>query len=252
MLLVHGLGGCREMWDPVLPLLGAFEAAAIDLPGFGTAPALEVEPTHLALADAVEQWMDARGWEQAHLVGNSLGGLIVLELARRGRALTVTALSPGGMAMGWEDRWAHGLIRFLHAGGRLLLPAMPRLSRSAPGRRLMLGTTVARPDALTPDLALRLAAAFAESDAVGPVLDALDSTPTIDNLGDITCPVTIAWGSRDVLLLPRQGVRYVKAIPGARLIRLDKLGHVPMSDDPGLVAKVIRDTAASAPTRSGA
>ncbi|TXS51581.1 alpha/beta fold hydrolase, partial [Streptomyces sp. t39] len=54
-------------------------------------------------------------------------------------------------------------------------------------------------------------------------------------------PVTIAWGERDRLLLRRQGVRAKRTIPGARLVRLPGCGHVPMNDDPALVARVLLD-----------
>lgn len=48
--------------------------------------------------DQIEQIMDQKGWETAHLVGNSLGGWIALGLALRGRARSVTAIAPAG---GW-------------------------------------------------------------------------------------------------------------------------------------------------------
>ncbi|GAB2450488.1 hypothetical protein GCM10027162_54840 [Streptomyces incanus] len=46
---------------------------------------------------------------------------------------------------------------------------------------------------------------------------------------------------RDRLLVPRQGVRAKRTIPGARLIRLPGCGHAPMNDDPALVARVLLD-----------
>ncbi|MEU6239235.1 alpha/beta fold hydrolase, partial [Kitasatospora sp. NPDC047058] len=64
--------------------------------------------------------------------------------------------------------------------------------------------------------------------------------------GDLAAlPVTVAWGTRDRILLRRQGVRALHELPGARLVRLDGCGHVPMSDDPELVARVILDTCAA-------
>lgn len=55
-------------------------------------------------------------------------------------------------------------------------------------------------------------------------------------------PVSVAWGTRDRILLRRQGVRAKRVIPDARLVRLPGCGHVPMNDDPALVARVILDT----------
>jgi pimeloyl-ACP methyl ester carboxylesterase len=52
-------------------------------------------------------------------------------------------------------------------------------------------------------------------------------------------PVTIAWGEKDRLLLPRQAKRAAAELPGARLVRLPGCGHIPTYDDPELVARVI-------------
>jgi len=53
--------------------------------------------------------------------------------------------------------------------------------------------------------------------------------------------VTIAWGTKDRLLLPRQARRAARSIPGARLVMLSGCGHVPTYDDPEQVARVLLD-----------
>jgi len=108
LVLLHGIGHTWRGWKPMLALLErSFDFLALDMPGFGRSPALpaEVEPTPEALADAVEAAMDAAGFTSAHLAGNSLGGWVALELARRGRARTVTAISPAGLANKREGAW---------------------------------------------------------------------------------------------------------------------------------------------------
>jgi pimeloyl-ACP methyl ester carboxylesterase len=54
-------------------------------------------------------------------------------------------------------------------------------------------------------------------------------------------PVTLAWGTKDRLLLPRQANRAMSVLPGARWVSLPGCGHVPMNDDPALVARVLLD-----------
>src|SRR6185437_11651267 len=75
------------------------EVIALDLPGFGAAPSLppEVEPTALALAEALRDQLDAQGVERPHVAGNSLGAWVGLELGRIGAARSVTCLSPAGL-----------------------------------------------------------------------------------------------------------------------------------------------------------
>jgi pimeloyl-ACP methyl ester carboxylesterase len=60
----------------------------------------------------------------------------------------------------------------------------------------------------------------------------------------ITVPVTIAWGNKDRLLLPPQVRRAGWAIPRSRLVSLRGCGHVPTTDDPEQVARVLLEAAA--------
>jgi pimeloyl-ACP methyl ester carboxylesterase len=55
--------------------------------------------------------------------------------------------------------------------------------------------------------------------------------------------VLVLWGRRDVILLPRQGRRFGRLIPNCELRYLKGLGHVPMADDPELLAAATTDFA---------
>ncbi len=241
MLLLHGIGHCKEGWDPVLPALaGGHDVAAIDLPGFGGAEELAVRPDDAALADWCERVMDEMGWDRAHLVGNSLGGLIALRLASRGRALSVTALSPGGQMVGWERTWATTLLKVVRRAAPWMA-RVPTVTDSALGRWLALSMVFGRPAAMTSGYARMSLGSLIRASSFETTLDAAEWQV---ELKPIDVPVTIAWGTRDVLLLPQQGVRWAHALPGSRLVKLPGLGHTPMPDDPAMVSEVIRRTAA--------
>ncbi len=97
VLLVHGLGGERHVWEPVWPALTArCDVLRIDLPGFGGSDPLpagsDVSPQ--GLARAVAAFLAEAGFDHPHVAGNSLGGWVALELARLGLARSVTALCP--------------------------------------------------------------------------------------------------------------------------------------------------------------
>lgn len=250
LLLLHGIGHHFQAWHPVSDVLAAdHDVIAVDLPGFGvSAPLPPGVPYDLAtVAPALGALCAALDVERPHVAGNSLGGLLALEMGRGGLVRSVTALSPAGFWSQAERRYAFTALRAMRVGARTLpLPVLERLSRSGPGRAALTGTIYARPAHRSPGavvaetLALRDATGFEETLAAGASVRFTDDVPGI--------PVTIAWGSRDRLLLPRQGVRAKHAVPGARLVRLPGCGHVPMNDDPALVARVILDTArATAP-----
>jgi pimeloyl-ACP methyl ester carboxylesterase len=97
---------------------------------------------------------------------------------------------------------------------------------------------------VTPGYARLSVGSLLRATAFEETLDAVEWTGS--DVKRIDVPVTIAWGTKDVLLLPRQGVRWARAVPGSRLVRLPGLGHTPMPDDPAVVVDVISRTAAAA------
>ncbi|HTF51279.1 MAG TPA: alpha/beta fold hydrolase [Pseudonocardia sp.] len=126
-------------WRPVLgPLTEHHEVFAPTLAGHRGGPELPPGPAPLSVfVDHVERDLDAAGFDTVHVAGNSLGGRVAVELARRGRARSVTAFSPGCTRRPWPDGiWllvALGLLRASLALEQLLpvkpLPAMRRWPR---------------------------------------------------------------------------------------------------------------------------
>ncbi|MEU6956404.1 alpha/beta fold hydrolase [Streptomyces sp. NPDC045714] len=243
LLLLHGIGHHLRAWDPVTRILATErEVIAVDLPGFGTSPALpDGVPYDLATIGRVLGAFCAElGLDRPHVAGNSLGGLLALELGRTELVRSVTALSPAGFWTEAERRYAFGTLRTMRRSA-LALPVglIERLSRSAAGRAALTSTIYARPGRRSPEavvaetLALRGATGFHQTLETGRGLH-------FDGVKGV--PVSVAWGTRDRILLRRQGVRAKRVIPHARLVRLPGCGHVPMNDDPALVARVILDT----------
>lgn len=239
LLLVHGLGHCKEGWDPLLPGLARdFDVAAIDLPGFAGAPALAAGAGDEELAEWCERVMDELGWDTAHVVGNSLGGLIAIRLGGRGRARTITALSPGGMVRGWEHRWVTPMLQVV----KRLAPALADqrwITNTPLGRTLALSAIFGRPANMHPGYARRSMAAPGEATTFDQTLAVASEAHGIK---PVDVPVTIAWGTRDWLLFPHQARRWLAELPHARMVKLPGLGHTPMPDDPDTVIDVIRRT----------
>ncbi|MFF8319750.1 alpha/beta fold hydrolase [Streptomyces bobili] len=243
LLLLHGIGHHRQAWDPVVDILATErDVITVDLPGFGASPSLPDGLTYdLATTTAVfSAFCETLELDRPHVGGNSLGGLLALELGREKRVRSVTALSPAGFWSEAERRYAFGvLLTMRQLSRRMPLPLVERLSRSAAGRTALTSTIYARPARRSPEavvaetLALAGATGFDQTLRSGAAVRFTDDIPGI--------PVTVAWGSRDMLLVRRQGVRAKQIIPRARLVRLPGCGHCPMNDDPALVARVLLD-----------
>jgi pimeloyl-ACP methyl ester carboxylesterase len=243
LVLIHGIGHTWRGWKPMLPLLEPdFDVLALDLPGFGYSPPLPpgTESTPEALADAVERAMDDAGFERAVLCGNSLGGWIALELARRGRAVTVVAISPAGLQHKREKGWGRNILLAMRWFARTM-PAQEAILRTGLGRTLFAGLTIARPWRLDPDELIEVSRLFADAPGFLPTLPhTFEGQPR--GLNQIDVPVRILWGTRDLILLPRQGRRFERLIPDCELRYLEGLGHTPMSDDPELLAELVAKT----------
>ncbi|GII79771.1 hydrolase [Sphaerisporangium rufum] len=241
LVLLHGIGHHWQAWEPVLDLLAASrDVVAVDLPGFGASPPLPAGTPYdpWTLADTVESFCAGLGLREPHIAGNSLGGYIALTLAARGVVRSATALSPAGFWTAAELAWADAVLRGLRGVARGL-PAgrAAALARSATGRRLAMGLLVARPERMTPEGVLAGAAALG---AAAGFDETLRSFREAGPPPAPKAPVTIAWGEHDRLLLRRQAVRAARwADRPVKLLR--GCGHVPMGDDPELVARVILD-----------
>jgi len=249
-VLLHGIGLDRRSWDPVVPALARhFDVIAVDLPGFGDSiprtprPPRQADPR--ALAEAVAGLLTELGVTTPHLAGNSLGGWVALELAALRPVASLTLLSPAGL---WK-RHTPGYCRVSLRASRWLARHAARplslLVSYRPGRVLVLGQTHGHPARLTPGYARATIQAMGTCPGFEATLAAtarrrfLATTP-------IGAPVTVAFGSRDVLLLPGQSRHLDQLPPGTTAETLPGCGHVPMADDPGAVAELITRTAARA------
>ena len=111
LVCLHGFADTWRTWELVLPALERrHDVLAPTLAGHAGGPPIRPELNGGGLTDAVETAMDEAGFGTAHVVGNSLGGWVALQLAARGRAESVVALAPAG---GWApgDRSYRSTLR---------------------------------------------------------------------------------------------------------------------------------------------
>jgi pimeloyl-ACP methyl ester carboxylesterase len=240
LVLIHGIGSRRGVWKPVVPLLTAErDVLAVDLPGFGESPVLASEkPTVQALARALADWWGELGLVRPHVAGNSLGGGISLELARMGAVASATALSPVGFWSSGEARYGRTMLRVTHFSATRLGPQMQRMVRSAAGRQATIGLMYGRPAQRDGDEAAEDLVQLARAPGWEATLP-MSREYAFHDGDELRVPVTIGWGTRDRLLIPRQGERARAMLPRARHVPLPGCGHIPMSDDPDGVAALL-------------
>lgn len=241
LVLIHGLGGSLGNWDPVLDLLAAErDVVALDMPGFGRSDSLPDGERHsaLELGRAIAAHCASLGIERPHLAGNSLGAWVALEMAAKGRAASVCGISPAGL---WRS--ALGPRSYdVRRAGRRLRPLLRVALRTRRGRRALLGTTVARPDLLSPREAIEWTMAWLDAPAYEDANERMRAL-VFERAAQVEVPVTIAWGAADRLLRPPRPERMP---PRTRYLVMEGWGHIPTRDDPEGVARLLLEASAPA------
>ncbi|QBX54814.1 alpha/beta hydrolase [Nocardioides seonyuensis] len=246
VVLIHGIGHRRQAWYPIFDRLSErYDVIAVDLAGFGDSPPYapgipyDMENACRDLTANFAEW----GIERPHVVGNSLGGAIALELASRGLVSSVTALSPAGFFRRFDFLRALAILGFLRLTSQAPDAVLRAVARSSWGRRLIGFTLFAHPerhdfDAVYGDAqALKHCRAFAGVARAGARYE-FDRT--------VEVPTTIAWGTADRILPYVQSGIAASRLPGAVHVPLVGAGHVPMVDAPDRIIELIDQTVARA------
>ena len=249
VVLLHGFTGHWRHWKPVLAdLVARYEVIAPTLSGHNGGPPYPSGADLDKLADAgdsLERHLDELGVGTAHFVGNSMGGALALEVAKRGRARSVVGFSPGG---GWEPggpaperiaRFFARQMRMVRASRRQI----PRLMRRPGTRRLAMRDIMRHGELVSPADAVDMSLDPLACTVVDAVLASLRAgRGHIEDLDQVAAPTLIAWAELDrILPLATCSERFKRELPNAEFRVLPRVGHVPMWDNTRLVVKTITD-----------
>lgn len=228
LLLVHGgIGDARLHWEAALPILGeTFHVLAPDLPGFGGSALLPVMRLDILL-HWVKSFLDTQSVEQAVVVGNSFGGLIVRLFA---------AVNP---------RYVPAVI-LVNGGGIPTMPGFLKLAQKIPGlskalfsffgnmatgQRTLKGL-VSNKELLTEDFyanSRKAAAGFAS------LMQMLVSSGLPDAQVPLV-PTLVMWGVEDGFAPLKEGEKVKASIPGSKLTEIADCGHMPQLEAPDVFA----------------
>ena len=252
LVLMHGIGHRWQAWEPVLDRLAPHhDVIAVDLPGFGASPLLaDREYTMPAAVAMAAEMFESFGLERPHVAGNSLGGVLALELASQGLVSSATALAPAGFWNAADRAWALGMLSVLRLTGRTPTWLRAAFVKGRFTRLLAAGMLFGKPGRLTAEMVLADLDAFVGCTAFDLVASA--GRRYVFESPAPAVPVTVAWGVRDRILWPRQARRAAEVLPTAQHVLLAGCGHIPMGDDPDRVAELIIDTCGRASLDSAA
>lgn len=235
VILLHGWLGSWGLWQPTMEALGQhYRCYALDFWGFGESGKKRDSYAVGDFMELVRQFMDALGIERAPLIGHSMGGTTSLGTTIRyperitqvcvigspivGSSLSFVLQLAGIPQIGSLARNSLGALKF---GVRLSSPLITRNSK-------------AWYPMIERDLSRTTVESFFSS------IGSLRRTDLRPRLGEVRVPTLGIYGTRDVIVHPRQYEPLRAGVQHARIEILPGSGHFPMLDEPDKYLAVIR------------
>jgi len=237
VILIHGLGATKGSFLPtVAALAGSFRTIALDLPGFGDSVKPLGAPYHAPFfARTVVDLMNALQLPRAHVIGNSLGGRVALELGLR-YAMRVERLVLLSPSLAWrrERPWAP-LLRLLRPELGLLQitprwaveAVVHRIIPAAESNWVQAGVDEFLRAYLTP----RGRAAFYAAARQIYLEEPHGAKGFWTRLATLEPASLFIWGKRDTLVPIAFAAHVRHTLPAAQHLELD-CGHVPQLEQP--------------------
>ncbi|MFY0580219.1 alpha/beta fold hydrolase [Cystobacter fuscus] len=242
LVLLHGRGSAASTWFPLLPALAReHRVLAVDLPGFGGSPATPgplrtAEDGLRFFVEPVEEVLSTLAPGPMTLVGHSLGGLVALELALRGRVPVKRPVLVDAMGLGPEMA-REARLYFRVGPERVARVLGPRLF----GRIAPLPDTPHRRRLMALDYEL-MTVSGGRTEATRAFNMLVPLTGGVfhrrERLGEVKPPTVYLWGENDGVLPVSLAEAAVRAQPSARLVRV-RAGHSPHLEQPECILSAL-------------
>jgi 3-oxoadipate enol-lactonase len=242
LLLLHAGVADRRMWDSVWGrLTAAHDVVRVDLRGFGDSTTAPEEGWSLG-ADVLAT-LDALGIDRVHVVGNSLGAAVGVEVAlmRPAAVASLVLLAPGGSLI-------PGRTDDLRAFGDAENAALERDDLDA-AAQANVDTWLVGPgrttDAVPEDVAARLHAMQRRAFEIQLAWPEVDETeldpPALERLAEVTVPTLVVQGGHDLRAIADAADAVTAGVPDVRRIDWPDVAHLPSLERPDDVAALVEE-----------
>lgn len=243
VVLIHGIGHRRQAWGEVPQRLNdrGYDVYVVDLPGHGTSrtPTRPDGYSMRSTAEQLERCFASLGLDRPHVVGNSLGGAVGLELAHTGAVRTATVFSPAGFFPAHHLPNIAANLLFMKVGSYLPEAVHRTLAGREWFRRMAFRSLYTHPETVAVETAVGDTLNLRRSKGFWPHFF---RATFLRFTKDVQVPTTVAWGDTDRLLLPSEAHTARRRLPGATHVTLPDSGHCPQHDHPELVVDVVSAT----------
>lgn len=239
VVLIHGFGANKDNWTRLAAkLTDDFNVYAIDLPGHGdSSKGLDLGYRFEDQVQHVSRILEALDIDQAHMMGNSMGGAITALYAATfpEQVRSAVLFDPAGIF-----EYDSKLVDLVTEGDNPLIPRKP-----GDFDRLMDFALEKKPFAPWPILDVMEEKAIANQEVNEVIFAAIRDTgyePDFRNaITQIRAPVLVVWGKEDRVINYRNADVFVERIPNARKVLLEGVGHAPMIEVPEESARLFRE-----------
>jgi pimeloyl-ACP methyl ester carboxylesterase len=243
MLLIQGVGVVGEGWRPQVDALKhRFQTLIFDNRGIGKSITCSGPISMEAMAEDARALMDVAGWESAHVVGHSMGGVIAQQLAldcpRRIRSLSLLCTFARGKDAARLTPWVLWMTLRTRIGTRRMR-RRAFLEMICPPAALQTSDT----DALAGRFARLIGRDLADQPPIlMKQLMAMGRHDTCSRLGELRdIPTLVVSAEHDRIALPPYGQMLASAIPGARFELLRDVSHgVPIHSPDHINERLLR------------
>ncbi len=242
ILLIMGLSYASCMWHRSRPVLAAhYRTIAFDNRGVGQSDMPPGPYSILGMAQDAAAVLDAAGARSAHVFGVSMGGMIAQEFAlqfpERVRSLILGCSAAGGPTAQPADPAAIAMLQATSwmSAEDAAQAAVPFIYDS--------GTPRARIDE---DIDIRRPW-FARREAYLAQLQAILAWESYSRLPQMAAPTLVIHGQADRLVPVGNGKILAERIPGAKLVLLERAGHLFSTDQPDAAHKAVLEFLSSQP-----
>jgi len=228
VVFLHGIGGNRTNWYGQLEhFSNRFCTVTWDARGYGASSDSPQTLKFSDFADDLQRLLDHLKAERAHLVGLSMGGMIIQDFygrhAARVATLALVDTSPG-FATASEDAKRDFLARRLEPLEKGLTPA-----DIAPG---VVEVLVAKSASAAVREQMRASMAALRVNSYRQALHAIVTTDFRSVLPKISVPTRVIVGEEDIVTPPSASEFLAKNIPGAALVKIPEAGHLTNLEKP--------------------
>ncbi|WP_432210315.1 alpha/beta fold hydrolase [Marinobacter alkaliphilus] len=239
LVLIHGFGANKDNWTRLAKeFKGEFNVYAIDLPGHGdSSKPLDIGYRFEDQVNYLNQVLAELGVKQFHMMGNSMGGAITALYAAThpDQIQTAVLFDPAGIF-----EYESELVDRVLDGDNPLIP-----KKKGDFDKLLDFALEKRPFVPWPIFDVMEEKAIANREVNEVIFAAIRDTGFEPDFRDaitrIEAPVLVVWGKLDRVIDYRNADVFVDAIPNARKVLLDDIGHAPMVETPAESARLFRE-----------